>query len=77
MVGFFWEFAGSVSTPHSMLVDLHYNKLGVVSAPFLLMLDNASIPLDKIVEYERDIPSTIKPELQLLQSLKGGLTSER
>ena len=33
------------------------------------------MPLDKIPQYERDILTTIKPEL--LQSLKGGLTSER
>ncbi|KAK7232562.1 hypothetical protein RIF29_46995 [Crotalaria pallida] len=33
------------------------------------------MPLDKIAQYERAILTTIKPEL--LQSLKGGLTSER
>ena len=33
------------------------------------------MPLDKIAKYERDILSTIKPDL--LESLKGGLTSER
>ncbi|KAG5028759.1 hypothetical protein JHK87_012273 [Glycine soja] len=33
------------------------------------------MPLDKIPQYERDILTTIKPEL--LQSLKGGLTSKR
>ena len=33
------------------------------------------MPLEKIPQYERDILTTIKPEL--LQSLKGGLTSER
>src|ERR1044072_2295619 len=33
------------------------------------------MPLDKIAQYERDILTTIKPEL--LQSLKGGLTNER
>ena len=32
------------------------------------------MPLEKIPQYERDILTTIKPEL--LQSLKGGLTSE-
>lgn len=71
MVGFFWEFAGSVSTPHSMLVDLHYNKLGVVSAPFLLMLDNASIPLDKIAEYERH-SKYYKTRITIATITKGG-----
>ena len=35
------------------------------------------MPLDKISQYERAIPSSVKPEL--LQSLleKGGLTNER
>ncbi|PNX72553.1 ATPase subunit 1 [Trifolium pratense] len=33
------------------------------------------MPLDKIAQYERDILSTIKPDL--LESLKGGLTGER
>jgi F-type H+-transporting ATPase subunit alpha len=33
------------------------------------------MPLDKIDKYERDILSTIKPDL--LESLKGGLTGER
>jgi len=33
------------------------------------------MPLDKISQYERTIPNSVKPEL--LQSLKGGLTNEK
>jgi len=39
------------------------------------MFTGDRMPLDRISQYERAIPSSIKPEL--LQSLKGGLTNER
>ena len=69
----------SLALVSGLMVVRAKNPVHSVSFPILVFRDTSGLllPLEKISQYERAIPSSVKPEL--LQSLleKGGLTNER